>query len=472
MSGSDQEKFSRRGMRIFHAQWEKKFDKIVTPFERFVNHQAASGLILMTMALIALVIANSPLIEHYKHLLHTQVGFQFGGWGLEKSLHHWINDGLMALFFFIVGLELKREILVGELSSIRMAALPICAAIGGMVMPALVYVMFNPEGDALRGWGVPMATDIAFALGVIALLAGRVPKGLITFLVALAIVDDLGAVMVIALFYTEQLVWEYLLAGGGLVLLMTAANLLGVRRPGIYFLLGLLLWFALLKSGVHATLAGVITAFTIPALPRFDPASFSHRVRQLLIRFDNSYTPGDSILKNQNMSALVQTIESGVQGVETPLQRLEHKLHSPVAFFVLPVFALFNAGVTIDFANFSESIAEPITVGVSAGLLIGKLVGVLGLSWLAVNFNIASLPRGVNFKHILGAALLSSIGFTMSIFIAELAFAHQPEMILQAKLGILLASFTAGILGYAWLYYLGGKPENQESESHPSEAKA
>ncbi|MCU7934482.1 MAG: Na+/H+ antiporter NhaA [Candidatus Thiodiazotropha sp. (ex Dulcina madagascariensis)] len=462
MSSHESEQFVQDRERLIRAPWEKGFDRILTPFEQFVKQETTSGLILMATALLALVLANSALAIHYQHLLHVPVGIAFGGWELEKSLHHWVNDGLMTLFFFVVGLELKREIMVGELANPRQAALPIIAAIGGMAIPALVFVAISPQGDALRGWGIPMATDIAFALGVIALLASRVPKALITFLVALAIVDDLGAVVVIALFYTEQLVWQFLVAGAVLTGLLVALNMIGVRRPLIYFMIGTLLWLALLKSGVHATLAGVITAFTIPALPRFEPGSFSRRMREMLDRFDASHKPGESILRNEQLSAVVQTLENGIHGVETPLQRLEHSMHMPVAFLVLPLFALFNAGVAIDFGNLGEALSHRVTLGVGLGLLVGKFIGIAGVSWLAIRLGLADLPKGVRIGHIGGAALLGGIGFTMSIFIAELAFAHQPEMILQAKLGILSASLLAGVIGYLWIYRLGSEPVSPE----------
>ena len=440
--------------RVIHARWEKRFNRILTPFEEFVRQTTASGLILMATALLALVIANSILAHHYEHFLHVSVGFSFGDWGLEKTLHHWINDGLMTLFFFVVGLELKREILVGELADPKAAALPIFAAIGGMVVPAFFYYLVSPDGDPMRGWGIPMATDIAFALGVIAILASRVPKSLITFLVALAIVDDLGAVVVIALFYTEQLVWEFLIAGGALTGLLIVMNLVGIRSPMAYFLVGIMLWLALLQSGVHATLAGVITAFTIPTLPRFEPETFSQRMRHLLDRFDASHKPGESILQNQQLSAVVQTLENGIHSVETPLQRLEHTMHLPVAFLVLPIFALFNAGIPIDFGSLGEALSHPVTSGVILGLLLGKFIGIAGTSWLVTKIGLATLPKGVTMPHISGAALLGGIGFTMSIFIAELAFANHPEMIQQAKLGILTASLIAGVGGYLWLYLL------------------
>ena len=454
MASKDPETFVEDA-RMIHAPWERRFDRILTPFEHFVRQETTSGLILMATALLALVLAKSFLAQTYQHILHVPVVIGIGDWVLEKTLHHWINDGLMTLFFFVVGLELKREMLVGELANVRQAMLPILAAIGGMVVPALLYAWVSPAGDAMRGWGIPMATDIAFALGVIALLAGRVPKALITFLVALAIVDDLGAVVVIALFYTEQLQWAYLVAGAGLVGILIAMNLAGIRRPLGYFIIGSFLWLALLKSGVHATLAGVITAFTIPALPRFDPQVFSERMRGMLDRFDSTYRPGESILRNQEMSAVVQTLEHGVEGVETPLQRLEHGLHWPVALLVLPLFALFNAGVPVDFSNLDSILLQPVTLAVSTGLVFGKFAGIALSSWLAVCLGIASLPAGVRMAHVFGAALLGGIGFTMSIFIAELAFARQPEMLLQAKLGILMASLVAGIAGSIWLYLLG-----------------
>ena len=455
MSSNNHEDFVSNETGLIKARWEKSFDKVLTPFEEFVKRETTGGLILMATALVALILANTALASHYQHLLHVPISFSFGSWELEKTLHHWINDGLMTLFFFVVGLELKREILVGELSDVRAAALPMIAAVGGMLVPALLFYMINPTGDEVRGWGIPMATDIAFALGVIALLASRVPKGLITFLVALAIVDDLGAVVVIALFYTEHLAMDFLIIGGILTGLLVVMNLAGLRRPSIYFIVGLLLWLALLKSGVHATLAGVITAFTIPTLPRFEPTAFSQRMRQMLDRFDASHKPGECILRNQQMSATVQTLETGLHGVQTPLQRLEHEMHMPVAFVVLPIFALANAGVAIDFGDLGTAFSHPVTLGIMVGLVIGKFIGIAGTCLLAVKMGVASLPRGVGMSHISGAAMLAGIGFTMSIFIAELAYASHPEMIVQAKLGILGASLLAGTIGYIWLYRLG-----------------
>lgn len=439
---------------VFNAPWEKSFDKILTPFEEFIHRQTTSGLLLMATAILALVLANSALSGMYLDVLHTSVGFSVAGWSLEKTLHHWVNDGLMALFFFVVGLELKREILVGELAVPRQAALPIVAALGGMLVPVLVYFAFNPAGDAALGWGIPMATDIAFAIGALVLLAHRVPKALITFLVALAIVDDLGAVLVIAFFYTDQIVWQALIAGAVILAVLILFNRVGIRRPLPYFILGGLLWFALLKSGVHATLAGVLTAFTIPAMPKYDPARFSAHVKGLMAHFDASHQPGESIMTNDTLRAVVQTLENGVHKVETPLQRLEHGLHLPVAFLVIPVFAFFNAGIPLELAGLADTLRHPVTLGVLFGLLLGKFIGITGASWLALKLGIGQLPAGTRFSQIAGVALLAGIGFTMAIFIAELGFAEQAEYLLMAKTGILLASFVAGVGGFVWLKWV------------------
>ncbi|MBT5231197.1 MAG: Na+/H+ antiporter NhaA [Methylococcales bacterium] len=443
---------------INHARWEKSFDKILTPLEEFIHRQTTSGLLLMTMAVIALYLANSQYAEAYLHVLHTNISLNIGSWSISMSLHHWINDALMALFFFVVGLELKREMLVGELAQIRNAALPIGAAVGGMVIPALIYFAINPGGDAANGWGIPMATDIAFAIGALALLASRVPKALITFLVALAIVDDLGAVVVIAVFYTDTIAVTPLLVGAGIIGLMLALNLLGVRKTIPYFLLAVLLWLALLKSGVHATLAGVLGALTVPAIPRYDPIRFSEQVKTLMKRFDASYEPGKSIMTNTELRAVVQTLENGVHAVETPLQRLEHAWHMPVAYLVIPIFALANAGIPIDISSLGSTLSHPVMLGTAFGLVLGKFIGISLVCWLMLKWNMAVLPKDTQFSQIMGVSLLAGIGFTMSIFVAELAFAGEADNLLMAKTGVLLASLIAGISGYIWLLMVSKKP--------------
>jgi len=438
-----------------YAPWERAFDRVVTPFEEFIHRQTTSGLLLMSTALLALVLANSLFSESYEQLLHLPLAFSVGGWGINMSLHHWVNDGLMALFFLVVGMELKREMLVGELADLRQAALPVIAAIGGMVMPALIYLAINHGSDAARGWGIPMATDIAFAVGALVLLARRVPKALITFLVALAIADDLGAVLVIALFYTHQLSLAWLAIAALLSVLLFALNFAGVRNVLPYFGLAALLWYALLQSGVHATLAGVICAFAIPARPKYDPALFSLRLKELTGRFDASNQPDSNIMTNEAMYSVVQSLEKNVSAVQTPLQKLEHHWHLPVAFIVIPIFALFNAGIPLALGKLDETLTHPVMLGVLCGLVFGKFLGITGACWLALRLGIGQLPSGTRFSQIAAVSVLGGIGFTMSIFIAELGFADHPEYLLMAKTGVLAASLLAGLLGYAWLWWLG-----------------
>jgi NhaA family Na+:H+ antiporter len=454
---ADEQKSSEQ----YDAPLEKMFDKIVTPFEEFIHQETTSGLLLLLCTLVALLIANSFLLHSYEHLLHIPLRISIGQWDIEKTLHHWINDGLMALFFFVVGLEIKRETLVGELADPKQAALPIIAAVGGMAVPALIFFAINAGTDSVKGWGIPMATDIAFAVGVMVLLGARLPRSLLTFLVALAIVDDLGSVVVIALFYTEHIALDALFIAAGLFVLLVLFNLGGLRKPLPYFLVGTLLWLAMLKSGVHATLAGVLTALAIPARPKYEPSFFSRQVRSLMDRFDSVHKPGESIMRNEKQRALLQTLENCVQLVETPLQRLEHDMHFPVALLIIPVFALANAGIPIDFTQLADTLTHPITLGVMAGLVFGKLIGIAGISWLAVKLRLGQLPRGTNFKQLIGVGLLGGIGFTMSIFIGELAFTGNEEYLVMAKTGILFASLVAGISGLVWLYFNTSAPQKK-----------
>ena len=294
---------------VIYAPWERAFSRVLTPFEEFIHRQTTSGLLLMASAIIALFLANGVFAEAYQHFIHTPVSLSIGSWGINMSMHHWVNDGLMALFFFVVGLELKREIMVGELSDMRQAALPIIAAVGGMVVPALIYLAFNHNTDAARGWGVSMATDIAFAVGVLVLLASRVPKSLITFLVALAIADDLGAVVVIALFYTQELSLNWLVVSVALFLVLLNFNFSGIRKTAPYFIVAVLLWYALLQSGVHATLAGVIGAFTVPARSKYDPGLFTDVVKQHIGNFVSSRRQDDSLMTNEKLHTIVKLLK-------------------------------------------------------------------------------------------------------------------------------------------------------------------
>ncbi|MDF1588970.1 MAG: Na+/H+ antiporter NhaA [Gammaproteobacteria bacterium] len=443
---------------IYHAPWEKSFDKLVSPFEEFIHRQTTSGLLLMATAILALILANSSLAYSYSHVMHTLINVSIGNWAIEMTLHHWINDGLMALFFFVVGLELKREILVGELASIKNAILPIAAAIGGMVVPALIYFSINPEGDTASGWGIPMATDIAFAIGALALLASRVPKALITFLVALAIVDDLGAVLVIAAFYTESINFIPLIAAGVIFLILLSFNMLGIRKTLPYFVVAVALWYALLLSGIHPTLAGILGAMSVPAIPKYDPTRFSKHVHKLMRDFDASYEPGTNTMTNDKLHSVVERLEHGVESVGVPLKRLEHTWHIPVAYLIIPIFALANAGIAIDISSATATLGHPVTLGVMLGLILGKFIGIAGVSWVMLKLGIAQLPKDTRFTQIAGVSLLAGIGFTMSIFVAQLGFGENETLLLMAKTGILAASLISGIAGYIWLYVVSQPP--------------
>ena len=448
-----------------YQPWERSFSQIATPFGEFIHNASASGLVLMACTIAALLLANGFLADHYNHILHMEIAISIGEWELEHTLHHWINDALMALFFMLVGLEIKREFIIGELSQPSAAMMPIIAAFGGMVVPALLYYAFNPTGDGVHGWGVPMATDIAFAVGVMVLLGTRIPKSVLTFLLALAIVDDLGAVIVIALFYTDNLQIGWLIAAGLVFATLGAFNLMGIRKPLPYFIVGMVLWLALLQSGVHATLAGVLTALTIPVKPKFDTGLFVEHMQEVLTSLRQSYEGTVSkqgkdtyfIVQNHNSRALLQTMENGIHEVESPLQRLEHSLHIPVAFMIVPLFALANAGIPINVDELGRTLGHPVTLGVMAGLIFGKLIGVAGITWLAIKLGFGTLPTGMTHRHLVGVGLVAGIGFTMSIFIAELAFTVQAEELLMAKTGVMFASLIAGVAGYLWLRFVPEK---------------
>jgi NhaA family Na+:H+ antiporter len=326
-----------------------------------------------------------------------------------------------------------------------------------MAIPALFYVALNLSGPEAKGWGIPMATDIAFAIGALSLLGTRVPKNLVTFLIALAIVDDLGAVAVIALFYTNDISLEALAYAVAFTFLLLALNLSGVRRPLPYAAVGIMLWTAMLASGIHATIAGIVVAFVIPIRPKFEPETFIERVQESTEQMRGSVADNPDIIHNNHLRSLVTSLSDGVQLVQAPAQRLEHGLHLPVAYLVIPIFALANAGIPIDFAGFKTYLDHPITLGVLAGLLLGKPVGIVGFTWVTVRLGWARLPPGLTMKHVFGVGLLGGIGFTMSIFIADLAFYDTPDKLLMAKTGILLASALAGLGGFLWLMFCARK---------------
>ena len=403
---------------------------------------------LLTCTVVALLWANSPWRDAYADLWEIPIAVGIGRFGIRESLHHWISDGLMAVFFFLVGLEIKRELLVGELASRRRAMLPLAAAFGGMLVPALTYVAVNGAGPGARGWGIPMATDIAFALGVLALLGPRVPLALKVFLTAVAIVDDIGAVLVIALFYTSDLSVGALIWAGGLFALLLGCNAIGLRHPAPYALLGAGLWLAFLQSGVHATVAGVLLAFTIPARTRIGAGEFLARGRRALDKFAAAGLAGADVMTSRAHQDALLALEGATEAAQAPLQRLEDRLHGVVAFGIMPLFALANAGVPL--SGGVQALATPVGLGIILGLALGKPVGVTLFAWLVIRAGVADRPTDTSWRMLHGAGWLAGIGFTMSLFIAGLAFEGTP-LLTEAKLGILAASLVAGAVGWLLL---------------------
>ena len=410
----------------------------LTIFQRFFRTETLGGLVLLGFGLAALAIANSPLAEAYNHIWEIPLTLGIAPHELSLSLHEWINDGLMAVFFLLVGLEIKRELLAGELSSAQQAALPIA----GMVVPAVMYLIFNFRGLGAHGWGIPMATDIAFALGALNLIAPRAPIGAKVLLTALAIVDDMGAVLVISLFYSQAIVWSALGGAAVTLLVLIGFNLIGIRRLWPYLLVGVVLWCFVHVSGVHATIAGVALAFTIPTHSRMNAVEFSRQARSLLDKFDRTETGDFVVLTSKGQQETVFALERASGAVTAPILRLEHGLHNFSAFVVMPLFAFANAGVKIDL---SAQHAE-IGLGVLAGLMFGKPLGIMIAALVAVKIGIARLPQAVNWRSLLGYACLAGIGFTMSLFVAMLAF-EEAALIDAAKRAIIAASLLAGVAG-------------------------
>ncbi len=437
---------------------EKKYQTkahIFVIIENFLAKEAYSGLFLFAAALIALVWANSPWSASYFNLWHTPVGLEIGEHIIDMNLSHWINDGLMALFFLVIGLEIKRALTVGELSSLRKAAFPIAAAVGGMIVPVLLYMAVNlQQGGEPSGFGIPMATDIAFVLGFLLILGNRVPLSLKIFVTSLAVVDDLGAVILIALFYTSSLN----LAALGYSMIVFAAlillNRFGIKRLTPYLLLGVVLWFLIEASGVHATIAGILLALTIPVRSRISAKQFLDICHYKLTGFKQEETERKNILLTQEQQDSLEDIEDAYEAVQSPLVRLEHLLHSITAFLVMPLFALANAGVRI--SGISLPLIEPASLGILLGLVLGKPLGIISATYLAYRLGWAQIPSSLSWKHIIGAGILSGVGFTMSIFITHLAF-DDANTIALAKLFIVACSIFMGIAGVLYLWRISAK---------------
>ncbi|WP_160687174.1 Na+/H+ antiporter NhaA [Clostridium sp. C2-6-12] len=382
----------------------KIYRKILNPFIYFFKNEASSGVILLACAVIAIIIANSGWAGAYENILHTYITIGYKDFSLSMSVLHWINDGLMAIFFLVVGMEIKREIKFGELKSLKKTILPVSAAIGGMIVPAIIYAVFNYNEPTITGWGIPMATDIAFALGILSLIGKKAPKGIIVFLTALAIVDDLGAIIVIAVFYTNQISWIALIIAGIILALLIIANRFNVKSTAVYIILGIVLWICILKSGIHATIAGVLLGMVLPS--------------------------GKS----------VHDFEVSI------LHKLEHILAPWSSFVIMPIFALANSGIAIDINSVSTGIFEPVSLGIIFGLFVGKQIGIFGASYILVKLKIASLPHQVTKRHLYGASVLGGIGFTMSLFVSSLSFADQ-GILTEAKISIMIASILAAAVG-------------------------
>lgn len=443
--------------------WEKTFGVLMTPFERFAKYNSSSGILLIVCTIIALVIANSPLAEAYNHFLHTPISLQFADKTISLTIHGWINDALMAIFFYAVGLEIKHEMMVGELSSIQQALLPIIAAIGGMIVPALIYAAINYGKPGIQGWGIPMATDIAFAIAALMLLGNRVPVSLMTILAALAIVDDLGAVVVIAVFYTSNLSWVALGGAFACFAVMLVLNRMGVRWLWVFALIAIVMWFFMFFSGVHATIAGVLGAFATPSNSVYKPSEFSREARKLLDKFDVWRNRDKDFFSSENLTGVLHTLSMGIDKARTPLQRMDHALHTPVYFLIIPLFALTNAGVTLNPQDLAGALHHPITIGVACGLVFGKFIGVAGSVLLCDKLGIAKLPKNIHLNHVIGMGMLAGIGFTMSIFISDLAFKGNAEQLVHAKTAILFASIFAGVCGFLFLYFTS---KNRQGETN------
>jgi Na+:H+ antiporter, NhaA family len=434
-------------------------ERALGPFERFAAREVSGGLVLLAAAVVALAWANSPWASGYAALWHTELVLGANGQLGRFTLHALVNDGLMAVFFFLVGLEIKREVLVGELASLKKAALPLAGAAGGMLLPALFYWVFNRGSAGAPGWGIPMATDIAFALGVLALVGDRVPASLRVFLAALAIADDIGAVLVIAIFYSTGIGWMALGAAAALLALAFVANAAGVRKPAAYAVIGLALWLAVLYSGIHATVAGVLLAFAIPSRTRINEKEFLQRGRNALERFDDALAdcaPGGPplVLTNAASQEALHSLERLCEQAQPPLHRLEYSLHGIVAFFIMPLFAFANAGVTLQ-GGLTTAFTSPITLGILAGLVLGKPIGITLFAWASVRAGVAEQPAGVSWRALHYVAWLGGIGFTMSLFVAGLAFTGPDAAALldASKIGVFSASLLAGTVGWALLRF-------------------
>jgi len=442
-------------------------ERFIRPVAEFANTEASGGIVLLIAAIVAMIWANSPWDEQYFDLLHAHLSIDLNLFQINETVGHAVNDGLMAIFFFVVGLEIKRELVHGELSTPRKAALPVAAALGGMIVPALIFTAFNAGGDGAKGWGIPMATDIAFAMGVLAVLGRRAPFSLKIFLLALAIADDLGAIVVIAVFYTDSISLEavfWAIAIAGVIIGIARA---GVRSTDVYVALGILFWLAVFKTGIHATVAGVLLAMMTPSRPYYTHEEFEANASELLAAEKAAREAGN----HDAAQAALSQLEQLTHNTESVLDRLTHTLHPWVSYLIVPIFALANAGVPLSGEIISDAAKSEITLGVILGLVIGKPVGVLLTVFIATRLKLADMPANTDFQHMIGAGLLAGIGFTVSLFISGLAYSDQ-VLVDEAKAGILAASTIAAVIGFVYLWILPGEPDEEHAPTEGAAAHA
>jgi len=438
---------------------QRGLENIHDPFSSFIRAQTTTSWFLLLATIVALWWANSDYYSTYRDLTHTSIGFFLGDFELHASLKHIINDGLMVIFFFLIGLEIKREVLAGDFARPKNRRMLILCAVGGMACPALIYSLFNWSFDSQIGWGIPMATDTAFALGVLTIVRKHIPASLLGFLVGFAIVDDLGAILVIAVFYTQNVSILHLLSAFALIAFLVLGNYAGVRQPYFYTIVGIATWWMMLKSGVHPTFAGVAIALTVPARPKLTSEKMLVKAKTVISSMQKQSKSVDVLGSRKDHERVLQ-VRDFAERASTPLRRWEDKLALPVALFILPLFVLINAGVPFSLASFIESLQHPIGLGIVVGLVLGKFIGISGACWLGLRYNIGCLPEGIHFHHVIGVSLIAGIGFTMSTFIATLGFDSHAAHLQDAKSSILVASLMSAILGVLYLRFIAAKKHN------------
>jgi len=434
-------------------------NSILSPIQKFIKAESFSGVLLFFAAVFALIMANSPLSDIYQSIWQFEFGIKSDNFQLIKPLILWINDGLMAIFFFLIGLEIKREVLIGELNTIKKASLPIFAAIGGMIVPPLIYLILNDNPATIEGWGISMATDIAFTLAILRLIGNKVPLGLKIFLIAFAIIDDIGAVLVIAIFYTNNIEWELMFYAGFLLSILYFLSYRMLHNKYLILLFGGIIWLLFLKAGIHPTIAGILLAFAVPIRQKINEFSFANKLKNIVENITlASNTTSHPILSEKQIEE-IDNLEDWTNKVQSPLQQLEHRLHNWVAYFIMPVFAFANAGVNL---TNNLNIDYSLTLNIILSLFLGKMLGVSLFSFIGLKLKIATLPENVDFKQIIGVALLSGVGFTMSLFISNLAFIDNSAFLNSAKIGVIIGSLISGILGYAVLKFIIKTLKNNE----------